>query len=118
MDYFLFFLRLLLNQKLKLTDEASVKVREILQSHYDKRDNKFGNGRLASNLFEKIYGNKAQKIKSKITSEGIIVKNKFYTVYFKTSLYTRNAMELRNRNFTLKKHESQIYNSELSILEP
>jgi SpoVK/Ycf46/Vps4 family AAA+-type ATPase len=48
--------------KLKLMEEAATAIKEILQSHYDKRDKKFGNGRFARNLFEKIYSNQANRL--------------------------------------------------------
>lgn len=61
-ELFSIFSSLTNKSKLKLTEDASVKVKEILQSHYDKRDKKFGNGRFARNLFEKIYGNQANRL--------------------------------------------------------
>ncbi|MEM7181452.1 MAG: AAA family ATPase [Spirochaetota bacterium] len=48
--------------KLKVTEKAEEKLLAIFQSHYDKRDDKFGNGRFARNLFEKVYGNQANRL--------------------------------------------------------
>ena len=61
-ELFAIFSSITTKSKLKLTEEAATKVKEILQSHYDKRDKKFGNGRFARNLFEKIYGNQANRL--------------------------------------------------------
>jgi len=61
-ELFAIFSSITSKSKLKLTEEAATKVKEILQSHYDKRDKKFGNGRFARNLFEKIYGNQANRL--------------------------------------------------------
>jgi SpoVK/Ycf46/Vps4 family AAA+-type ATPase len=61
-ELFSIFSSITTKSKLKLTEEAATKVKEILQSHYDKRDKKFGNGRFARNLFEKIYGNQANRL--------------------------------------------------------
>lgn len=63
-ELFAIFSSITSKSKLKLTEEAATKVKEILQSHYDKRDKKFGNGRFARNLFEKIYGNQANRLVS------------------------------------------------------
>lgn len=48
--------------RLELTEEAEQKLLEIFQKHYDARDDKFGNGRFARNLFEKVYGNQANRL--------------------------------------------------------
>ncbi|MBK8397763.1 MAG: AAA family ATPase [Leptospiraceae bacterium] len=61
-ELFSIFSSITTKSKLKLTDDATAKVKEILQTHYDKRDKKFGNGRFARNLFEKIYGNQANRL--------------------------------------------------------
>ena len=61
-ELFAIFSSITTKSKLKLTEEAATKVKDIFQSHYDKRDKKFGNGRFARNLFEKIYGNQANRL--------------------------------------------------------
>lgn len=52
---------------IKVADEAIEKLFEIFKEKYDARDESFGNGRLARNLFEKAYEHQA----SRLISEGL-----------------------------------------------
>jgi SpoVK/Ycf46/Vps4 family AAA+-type ATPase len=63
-ELLLIFTSLTEKSKLKLTEPAIEKLKHILQENYNKRDKKFGNGRFARNLFEKIYANQANRIVS------------------------------------------------------
>ncbi|MCP5498671.1 MAG: AAA family ATPase [Leptospiraceae bacterium] len=48
--------------KLILTKDAKEAVLKIFREAYEKRDDKFGNGRMARNLFEKVYSRQANRL--------------------------------------------------------
>jgi SpoVK/Ycf46/Vps4 family AAA+-type ATPase len=50
------------NMKLILSEGVKAKIMEIFQKEYDNRDEKFGNGRFARNLFEKTYMHQANRL--------------------------------------------------------
>ncbi|HNM03873.1 MAG TPA: AAA family ATPase [Leptospiraceae bacterium] len=61
------------SMKLHLTEDAEKKLKEIFQKAYDERDDKFGNGRFARNLFEKVYRRQANRLVllTEITEEAL-----------------------------------------------
>lgn len=63
-ELFSIFDRFIQKSKLKLTEEAIVKIKEVFQKNYDARDEKFGNGRFARNFFENIYSIQANRLVS------------------------------------------------------
>jgi len=46
----------------KLSDSAKKKLAILLQKIYDQRDETFGNGRLARNIYEEVISNQAGRI--------------------------------------------------------
>ncbi len=63
--------------KLSLSDSAKEKLTKLFQEAYDKRDDKFGNGRFARNLFEKAYMQQANRLVKlqQITDEDLSILN-------------------------------------------
>jgi SpoVK/Ycf46/Vps4 family AAA+-type ATPase len=61
--------------KLSLSDSAKEKINKLFQEAYEKRDDKFGNGRFARNLFEKAYMQQANRLVKleKITDEDLTI---------------------------------------------
>ncbi|MCB1191286.1 MAG: AAA family ATPase [Leptospiraceae bacterium] len=48
--------------KLKLAEDSKVRLLEIFQKNYEAKDERFGNGRLARNFFEKVYACQANRL--------------------------------------------------------